>query len=185
VVYLRGLYYPDGLFFPLRELRSNHLVVEIVRETATILMLAAVGMIAGKKSWEKFGYFIFLFGVWDIFYYVWLKVVLEWPTSLLDSDVLFLIPFPWIGPVIAPLLLASLMTLLGPIIVDRLHRGTIFRPGLLSWILSLAATLLLIGSFAADTAVTTPPPYDFRLLVLGIALYGAGFFLACRRSDTA
>ena len=102
VVYLRLLYYPEGFAFPLKPALMSHVAVEVSREVATIVMLAVVGLIAGRSRWQRFSYFMIAFGVWDIFYYVWLKIMLNWPASLLDWDVLFLIPVPWIGPVVAP-----------------------------------------------------------------------------------
>ena len=92
VVYLRSLYNPEGFTFPLRVMSAEHLLVELIRKAATLVILAAVGMLAGSRRWEKFGYFLVAFGVWDIFYYVWLKVLLNWPAGLLDWDILFLIP---------------------------------------------------------------------------------------------
>src|SRR5512134_294061 len=79
VVYLRSLYYPEGFAFPLKLMSPQHVGVELSREAATIVMLAAIGVVAGSKAWEKFAYFLVAFGVWDIFYYVWLRVMLDWP----------------------------------------------------------------------------------------------------------
>src|SRR5882724_9621043 len=119
VVYLRRLYYPQGLSFPLtiadieglRYLMAHQsvfdfplaiidtptLLLELGREAATMVMLATVGIAAGRTKVGKFAYFLLLFGVWDIWYYIWLKVFLGWPASLLTWDVLFLIPVPWVG----------------------------------------------------------------------------------------
>jgi hypothetical protein len=82
---------------------------ELVREAATLIMLVAIGWLAGSNRRTRWGYSAIAFGVWDIFYYVFLKVICGWPTSLTDWDVLFLIPLPWWGPVIAPMLIAALM----------------------------------------------------------------------------
>src|SRR5262245_50564376 len=71
---------------------------EIIREAATIVMLTAVGWLAGRSWRGRFGYLLIAFGVWDIFYYVFLKILTGWPRTLLDWDVLFLIPLPWWGP---------------------------------------------------------------------------------------
>ena len=79
VVYLRRIYYPEGFSFPLKPLIDNLMGVEVLREAATIFMLLSAAALAGKKIWERFAYFLFCFGVWDIFYYVWLKVLLDWP----------------------------------------------------------------------------------------------------------
>ncbi|MGB6122206.1 MAG: hypothetical protein WBG80_09875, partial [Bacteroidota bacterium] len=65
VVYLRTIYYPDGFTFPLRLVEEQHLIVELLRELSTILMLVAVGVIAGRRGWERFAYFMVAFGVWD------------------------------------------------------------------------------------------------------------------------
>jgi hypothetical protein len=70
---------------------------ELTRELATLVMLAAVGWLAGRNWRSRMGYFLVAFGVWDIFYYVFLKVLTGWPRSLLDWDILFLIPLPWWG----------------------------------------------------------------------------------------
>lgn len=88
---------------------------ELVREFATLVMLFTVGMLAGKTWRARCGYMLIAFGVWDIFYYVFLKVMCGWPNSLLDWDILFLLPLPWWGPVLAPVLIATLMVVWGTI----------------------------------------------------------------------
>ena len=189
VVYLRAIYYPDGFEFPLRLIGDGHLVVELVRECATIVILVAAGVLAGKTAWERFGFFLLGFGVWDIFYYVWLKVFLDWPATLADWDVLFLIPVPWIGPVVAPVLISLLMVVCGILIVIRVSSGQLFEPGPPSWILSICATVIILYSFMGDLAATLrgamPQPYDYWLLVVGLALYGGAFGLACHRPATS
>jgi len=186
VIYLRALYYPGGFAFPLHEMPPGFLRLEIAREAATMLMLLAVGVIAGATLWEKFGYFIFAFGVWDVIFYAWLLVTIGWPASPVEWDILFLIPVPWIGPVIAPLLVSLLMVVCGGMIVLRTAAGKAFRPGLLSWALGLAATALVLWSFMADTDAglrgAFPAAYHYELLALGLAAYIAGFVLACRTS---
>jgi hypothetical protein len=87
--------------------------VEVVREAATLVMLLMVGTLAGRRWPERLGYTAIAFGVWDIFYYVFLKIICDWPTSLFDWDILFLLPLPWWGPVLAPLCIASLMVVWG------------------------------------------------------------------------
>jgi hypothetical protein len=49
------------------------------------------------------------FALWDIFYYIWLYVLLRWPPGLMTVDVLFLIPRPWIAPVLVPVVISLLM----------------------------------------------------------------------------
>lgn len=90
--------------------------VELARELATMIMLATVAGLAGRCWRSRLGYFALAFGVWDILYYVFLKVMCGWPGSLLDWDVLFLLPLPWWGPVLAPTLVAALMIVWGTLV---------------------------------------------------------------------
>ena len=67
---------------------------ELVREAATLVMLLTVGMLAGRNWRSRLGYTAFAFGVRDICYYVFLRKMCGWPHSLLDWDILFLLPLP-------------------------------------------------------------------------------------------
>jgi hypothetical protein len=87
--------------------------VELVREAATLIMLLTVGMLAARRWKDRFAYALIAFGVWDIFYYLFLRLVSDWPKSALDWDVLFLLPLPWWGPVLAPVCIALLMIIWG------------------------------------------------------------------------
>jgi len=82
---------------------------ELVREAATLVMLLAVGMLAGRNWRSRLGYAAVAFGVWDICYYVFLRKMCGWPHSLLDWDILFLLPLPWWGPVVAPMSIAIML----------------------------------------------------------------------------
>lgn len=83
--------------------------VELVREAATLAMLLTVGMLAGRGGRSRLGYAAVAFGVWDVLYYVFLKVMCGWPRSLFDWDILFLLPLPWWGPVLAPMSIAAML----------------------------------------------------------------------------
>jgi len=110
VVYLRGLFYPEGFYGTLAAIPVFYYGTEVFREAATIVMLAAVALLAARRGWwERVAYFLFCFGVWDIFYYVWLYALLGWPPSLLTNDLLFLIPVPWVAPVAAPVAASAVM----------------------------------------------------------------------------
>lgn len=113
VVYLRGLYYPNGFFIrslaDLQVIPLEILRVEIWRELATIIMLAAVGFLAFSQLKERIWAFVFAFSLWDIGYYLFLYMFLRWPPSLGATDVYFLIPQPLIGPVWFPLLLFAVL----------------------------------------------------------------------------
>jgi hypothetical protein len=123
VVYLRELYFPEGFSFPLSQMPSRMLSVEWLREVATIVMLVSIGMIAGKNFLQRFSYFLYSFAIWDIFYYIALKLLLDWPPSLLTWDLLFLIPVAWVGPVLAPVICSLVMILFAFLIVGFQERG--------------------------------------------------------------
>jgi hypothetical protein len=82
---------------------------EVGREVATMVMLAAIGWLAGRDLKSRLAYFVFAFGVWDIGYYAILRVMIGWPATLGSMDVLFLIPGPWLSPVWVPMAASVLM----------------------------------------------------------------------------
>ena len=182
VVYLRELHYPEGFRFPLKLIIDKTVIVELYREIATVIMLLSIGALVGKIFWERFAYFLIAFGVWDIFYYIWLKVFIDWPASLFEWDILFLIPFPWIGPVIAPVSIAFLMTFSGALIAWSFQNGNNFRPLLLSYIFAAGGIISTLYSFMWDTGATlnghTPRPYHYELLIIGNLLFVAAFFIS-------
>src|SRR5262245_1770533 len=61
--------------------------IELAREAATLVMLAGVGWLAGRNWRTRLGYGAIAFGVWDIWYYVFLKQMAGWPNSWLDWDI--------------------------------------------------------------------------------------------------
>jgi hypothetical protein len=86
---------------------------EMWREVATIVMLVSLAVLVGSTPLQMLGVFLLAFGVWDIFYYVFLKVLIRWPESLKTLDVLFLIPVPWVGPVWLPVTVSAAMVVCG------------------------------------------------------------------------
>lgn len=150
VVYLRAIYYPNGFSFPLTLLDPQMLKVEIVREICTIIMLATIGWILGKTKGERFSFFIFVFGVWDIFYYVALKIFLDWPQTILEWDVLFLIPITWIGPVLAPVICSIGMIIIALIYVYMQGKGYEIKFRSLQILLITLGVLIIIYTFIYD-----------------------------------
>jgi len=84
------------------------LKVEVCREAATILMLITVALLGTVNRPGRWAMFLWTFAIWDLTYYATLCATIRWPSSLTDSDVLFLIPIPWISPVWFPLLVSTL-----------------------------------------------------------------------------
>src|SRR5277367_965185 len=128
VVYLRALYdpirqqlHPDRKphdLFPLispeqlagaNPENPRRLAIEIGRGAATMAMLAGIALGCGRNLHESIAAFAIAFGVWDIAFYGFLRLMIHWPETLATWDILFLIPLPWIGPVWAPVLVALTM----------------------------------------------------------------------------
>ncbi len=188
VVYLRALYSREGIAFPLQPMPDAMVVVEAVREAATLVMLIAVGILAGRGRWERFGAFLLAFGVWDITYYVWLKVTINWPSSLFEWDVLFLLPLPWLGPVIAAVAIALIMVVGGGWLVFREGRGMQIAMNWKSFVAGAIGTAILLYSFMYDTGASLhggiPRPYPYWMLVVGLISYAAGFVLLGKKIDS-
>ena len=177
VVYLRAQHTGAAPLSVLQyELPSHLLTIEIAREAATLLMLIAVAAIAGRNAWEGFLYFAFAFGLWDICYYVWLWVFIGWPPSLLTWDVLFLIPVPWIGPVLAPVIV-SLCLVGGALwLLSRPERRLSRR----AWALGTFGCAIVLLSFMIDHnyvfEATDPPRFRWELFWAGILVALSSLF---------
>jgi hypothetical protein len=152
VVYLRQMYYPEGFSFPLHILPPGAISVEMYREISTLVMLACVGYVSGKIFLERIAYFLFCFGIWDIFYYIWLKVFLDWPPSLFTWDILFLVPFVWTGPVLAPVICALTMVILSYGIIHLLASGGVTKFGAFELILCVTGAVTIFLTFIWDFA---------------------------------
>jgi len=152
VVYLREVYYPSGFAFPIHPMTGKIAVTEIVREIATLLMLLSVGFLAGRNFRQRFAWFIYCFAVWDIFYYVFLRVLIHWPESFFTWDILFLIPVTWTGPVIAPIIVSVTMILLACIILHSEEKARMTKGGRLSRTLLIIGAILVFVSFTWDFA---------------------------------
>ena len=150
VVYLRKIYYPDGFKFPLIPVSPDIAVIEFCREAATIIMLIGAGLMAGKNTAQRFAFFIYSFAIWDIFYYVFLKVLLNWPASLFTWDILFLIPVPWVGPVIAPCIVSLTMIVLTLIIVYHQEKDKHVHISFIEWMFLILGSITVIFSFLWD-----------------------------------
>ena len=156
VVYLRRIL---GVVDLLRDAAAYDPAIaltEIGREAATLLMFVAVGFATGRSLKSRVGFALFAFGLWDILYYVWLKVLLGWPRSLLTEDVLFLIPLPWWGPVLAPVLIALLSAAFGAVLVACDETGRPVRLGGFEWTALLAGMTVVLYTFMADAISALP-----------------------------
>ena len=171
VVYLRALHAGAAPLSVLEyQLPMRLLGIEVAREAATLVMLITVAAIAAGTAWEGLLYFALMFGVWDIFYYVWLFVFIGWPPSLFTWDILFLIPVPWLGPVIAPVIV-SLCLIGGALWL--LSRPDV-RLSRRAWVLASLGCALVLLSFMIDYRYgllrADPPRFRWELFVPGVLI---------------
>jgi hypothetical protein len=201
VVYLRAIYDPirhnlrpdraAGELFPLitaDQLRNAApekswlLGVEIAREAATMIMLASVALVVAGNRDLWLPSFAIAFGTWDLFFYVFLKLLLHWPTSIMTWDILFLIPVPWAAPVLAPaivsmtIICAGLLALARPVRMLPAHWGA----------MTLGGAVILI-SFTWDyhnlMVGGLPGPFAWWLFGAGELVGVAAFLQAFRSSN--
>lgn len=150
VVYLRQIYYPTGFDFPLKFFTPEMMMIEWIREIATIIMLVVLSILVGKDNLQRFLYFLFCFAIWDITYYAGLKVFLDWPSSFMTWDILFLIPVPWISPVLAPLICSITMIFFAMSFIYLKDTVSFFKIKLLEWGMILLGATLIFCSFILD-----------------------------------
>ncbi len=186
VVYMRRLYYDSNPLeiFPLRFLDSYDTVLELSREAATVAMILTVALLADRSSrMRTFAAFVFVFGVWDLFYYFWLKVLMGWPQSWLEWDVLFLIPTVWLGPWMCPALISLLFIAWGAWTLSSDTPITFTPRSLVLFVvgagLGLACFLqpamaVLIGGGIAELTSYTPGSFWWWLFVPAYLLMACG-----------
>lgn len=195
VVHLRTIYYPDNplAMFPLSPLSQHDLVIELIRELATVVMILSVALLSGRGFGLVFAAFVYVFGLWDIFYYVWLKIMIDWPQGWLEWDVLFLIPWPWLGPWISPALIALLYILWGGWVIGSVQQINFTRTN--AWlfitgiILALAAFLLPAVPLLSQglEAFRQYQPHNFRwgLYIPGYLLMAYSLWRIARNATPA
>lgn len=192
VVYLqRALSMTPATLFPLRDQTTLGGLgsIELGREVATLVMLVTLGWLAGRTPLERLAWTSVAFGIWDIGYYFWLWVFIGWPSSLGTTDLLFLIPVPWVAPVWAPMLVSLALTVFGLSVARRIRGGLpmILQPK--HWLLLVVGGLVVIGSFTLDAAHILdggmPSAFAWPVFVVGVALAALGVALPLRSSSNS
>jgi hypothetical protein len=202
VVYLRNIYdpirtqvypqHPKDELFPLikpEHLPSKRLLsIELGRELATLVMLAAAAIAVSRNWREWIAAFGMIFGVWDIFFYVFLKLDIGWPASLFTWDILFLLPEPWVGPVIAPVIVSATMIATGIAVIVREEAGRPVRVLASHWAMIVGGGVIIVASFLWDFRNTMagnwPNPFAWPIFWTGELLGLAAFVDAWRRPAT-
>jgi hypothetical protein len=177
VVYLeRALGSQVGAIFPLRTVQAagDLGAIETGREAATLVMLGAVGFLAGRSPLERLAWTAVAFGAWDVGYYAWLWILAGWPGSLATVDLLFLLPVPWAGPVWSPLAVSVALVAVGLAAARALRRGDRLRVTPTHWIAVLAGGLLIVLSYTIGgpdlIGGGLPGPYPWPLFLAGMTL---------------
>ncbi len=152
--------------------------VEQIREAATLVMLTTVGWLAGENPKKRFGFTLIAFGIWDTFYYIFLRIICGWPKTLFDWDVLFLLPLPWWGPGLLPMLTALLMVAFGTLVTQPKEACLELWPGRWS-VASNGIGILLALYVFMESAIHAPQitaealekirPEQFNWPLFGIA----------------
>lgn len=188
VIYLRKLHYSQGFTFPLTSIISNIFGLEVFREISTIIILICIAIIAGKKFYQRFAYFLYVFGIWDIFYYIWLKIIINWPSSFLTWDVLFLIPALWLAPILAPLINSLTMIILALFLIYFPNK----KINLYEWLLIIIGFFIIFLSFIweyskliinnfVSVSQFVPSHFNWFLFIIGEILILFMFVLFIKR----
>lgn len=156
--------------------------VEVARELATLVMIAAVGWLAGRGGLERLAWAAVAFGAWDVVYYLGLRLVTGWPQSLEAWDILFLVPVPWVGPVWAPIVVSAALVGFGLAAAHRIRGGRPVRVGPVRAIAATVGAALVIGSFLVDADRLSPGELASWT---GWPLFGLGMLLTTGAAATA
>jgi hypothetical protein len=175
VVYLQlALGSQVGSIFPLRPAGEvgDPVAIEVGRELATLVMIGAIGLMAGRTRLERLAWSAVVFGAWDIGYYAWLHVFSGWPPSLGTTDLLFLVPVPWVGPVWSPAAVSAALVGVGLAAARMSGSG---HPPMLSrrhWAAGLGGGFLVVLSYTIDAgpvlAGGLPGPYPWPVFMAGM-----------------
>ena len=182
VIYLRRLILPDGLGAGHAPAHlGRH--VELIREACTIVMLVTAACLAGTNVRSRWAAFFVMFGVWDILYYAGLKGLADWPSAWLQWDCLFLIPKPWYGPVLAPVLISAyFIAVCGALFLCE-ESGRRVRVSALALGLQAPGLFLWYWSFVKDAGFIAANGYkgvvySWPLFLCGLCAGLAGIWLA-------
>jgi len=187
VVYLqRALGLDPGALFPLRDASvvGDLGAIEVGREAATLIMLGAVGWLAGRSGLERLAWTAVAFGTWDIGYYAFLWAFIGWPSSLGTWDLLFLLPVPWTGPVWAPVVVSLALVGFGLAAARRIRVGRSVRAGRAQVAAGIAGGLVVVLSFTLDAGRVLdgglPVDFPWPVFATGLALAAWGATSAIR-----
>lgn len=188
VVYLRVISHsvraaagiPPDQLFPLIKIEQIGSYMKIVRieaarEASTIVMLVSIALAATRNARTWIAAFALVFGVWDLAFYASLRIMTGWPASLGNWDLLFLLPVPWTGPVLAPSIVAASLVAGGIVALMRQPP----RIDRVTWMMLLAGGAIVFVSFIWEwrdvVAGMMPKNFPWTIFVAGELMAIAGF----------
>ncbi len=179
VVYLRAvLELEDPGLFPLSKVFSErhawYLTVETYRELAALaLMLVPALLVSRIKSFRLLS-FALIFAVWDLSYYFFLQLTLDWPRTFLTYDVLFLIPTVWVAPVLCPVLISAAMVCFSTVLIYIGRHRPMRTVSPVHWLPLVTGAILMLYAFMAEAdyflAGGLPPRFPWWPFGIGFAL---------------
>jgi hypothetical protein len=191
VVYLqRALGMTPAQLFPLQsgDVVGDLAPIEVGREFATLVMLAGIGWLSGRRWVDRLAWTSVAFGVWDIFYYVWLWVFIGWPSSPGTWDVLFLIPLPWAGPIWAPVSVSVALVGFGLVAARQAELGRIPRVDARIGLLAVAGGGVVVVSFLAQAPALLderlPGWFPWPIFLVGMAMAAGAAIVSLRAGVT-
>jgi hypothetical protein len=180
VVYLRALGGPQGtelaqLHQLLHSLDARLLFIERQREAATLVMLLVPAFLFSERFAYRLLAYLLGFGVWDLTYYAFLRGLIAWPPQWLTLDVLFLIPRPWIAPVLCTVLVSGGMVVFSTAYLFFARTRAIKTPHAVAWGSLFLGIALVLYSFMGTTkaylqARDQVPQFGWFWFGLGYAL---------------
>lgn len=186
VIHLRTIYHPAHplQLFPLSLITHRDLAIELVRELATVVMILSVALLATRGWTRVFAAFVFVFGLWDLCYYLWLKILIGWPVSWGEWDILFLLPWPWLGPWLTPALIALLFVVWGGWVLSSSRELCFTRGSIVLFVVGAGlalASFLLPAAFVlrdgeAALQAYQPQRFYWLLYIPGFVLMTAGLW---------
>jgi hypothetical protein len=202
VIYLRIIFFPSHFDLPGVGIPGMVMGAELSRELATILMLVCIGYFAGNNKASRFAWFMISFAIWDIFYYVFLYLFLDWPSSILGWDILFLIPVPWYGPVLSPVIVSLGMIVFAAVILFAQTKTFVLKTNIKERLCMLAGCFVILFTYTSDFIIYmikmdinakfaftmyTPERYNWLLFGVGMGLIFTAvlsFYRRIRRADS-
>jgi hypothetical protein len=164
---------------------SRLLRIEMIREAATIALLATAGLAVGGRTLRVFAAFLTAFGVWDLAYYAAFRCLTGWPATVWAWDLLFLLPVCWSGPVLAPMIVAATMVVCGLHTIARDLSGKPLRPGPGHWLAVLGGGFVIIAAFCANARVVAeggvPTEFPWGIFQFGELVAVTGYAAAASR----